>query len=600
MYNGNDLLPRLSGARRQTSDDWDNRFYLSHIPLYDARSDPHIRRSKGTSMTAFQLTRLMKTRPGSKLAPLSRGVSRTKSRDALARTRSNPKARETEEEADLYGRLNAAWTTWNVSAAQRLDFQKSVLLKTKPLTELMKEELARLEAEHHPSHLVEKAINRREGLLTELQGFLPLGDGSEKQLEAAELLADLRVASLEVVESVLRWRDATQSISAYKWQGRSYFAKMKQDTEFLQAFDPWFYISEDSDPFLLSAAGARTFTKQFPKFRKNDQRIPLPLLGNELPRIKQADLLLHADREDFKAELLVQESRRKSPRKSVVPVLVATQHTHTFQDEAPSLSSSTVQTPVWRLEDLATALLTAFVTDVVETTLPEVLRESCKDVIAASLTLYSSNILDRLIILALETEIPICARESYNEELDREYIAFQLEIIEMAVNTEVQKWAYIWVRDVIAEEITRTYARLVPVEEVVQESIAEETQLNSNLMVLLYADLLEVYISQEWLEILCENEFSEAILEDRYRELPANVVQKLRKDNPSKEAQRLSEEFYRDLLAAYVGGLWLSQLVAAVLSGKEEGAEGDLLTFAFEIVVPKRPSQGLMSRLYAS
>jgi hypothetical protein len=501
---------------------------------------------------------------------------------------------------DLHGRLNVAWTTWNVPAARRLEFQKAVLLKSKPVSELMKEELARLEEEHHPAHLVEMAIDKREGLLTQLQGFLPLGESADRQLEAAELLSELRVASLDVVESVIRWRDATHSSLSYQWQGKSYFSKMKHDTDFLKAFEQWFYISEDSDPFLLYSAGARTFIKQFPKYRKNDLRVPLPLLGNELHRIKQAELLLNADFEDMKIEQISQENKHKSPRKSVVPVLMSTQHTRTFQEEAPSLSSSAVHTPVWRLEDLANTLLIGFVSEVVEAAFPAILRESCSDVIAASLTLYSSTILDRLIVLALETEIPICAQESYNEELDREYIAFQLEIIDMAVNSEVQKWTSIWVRDVIAEEITRAYARLVPVEEVVQESVAEEAQLNSNLMVLLYADLLEVYINQEWMEILCENEFSESILEDRYRELPANVVQKLRKDNPSKEALRMSEDYYRDLLYAYVSGQWLSQLITAILEGKEEGAEGERLTFAFEIIVPKRTSQGLMSRLYAS
>lgn len=600
MHNGNDLLPRLSGTRRLNPEDWDSRFHLAHIPPYDSHSDPHMRRSKGTSLTALQITRLVKTRPTSKLAPITRAVSRTKSRDTLNRTRSNPKAREAEEEAELQTKLNMAWTTWNVTTAQKLDFQKTVLLKNKPLKELLKEELARLEAEHHPSKLVEKAIERREGLLTQLHSFLPLDESSNKQLEVAELLAELRVASLEVVEAVLLWRDATHIVAPFKWKGQSYFSKMKQDTEFLEAYDHWFYIAEERDPFLLYAAGARTFIKQVPKYRKNDLRIPLPLIGNELNRIKQAELLLNADREEFKEAVASPVLRTKSPRRSIVPVLAAPQRTRTGEEELPSLSSSTVQTPVWRLDDLSMSLLNGFVSIMVEATIPEVLQESCKDVIAASLTLYSSTILDRLIVMALEMEIPVCADEAYNEELDREYIAFQLEIIDTVIDSEVQKWAYVWVRDIISEEITRAYARLVPVEEVVQESIAEEVQLNSNLMVLLYVDLLEALTNQEWMEILCENEYSEAILEDRYKTLPPNVVRKLRRDNPDKEALRIAEDFYRDFLYSFVSGQWLSQLVWAVLEDKDEGPDFEQLVFAFEIIVPKRQSQGLMSRLYAT
>jgi hypothetical protein len=73
--------------------------------------------------------------------------------------------------------------------------------------------------------------------------------------------------------------------------------------------------------------------------------------------------------------------------------------------------------------------------------------------------------------------------------------------------------------------------------------------------------VLDTYLSQEWLEILCEDTLSDEILSSQLDQLPGYILRKVLKEAPDKHLERLAESCYASLLYDYVGDIWCKRLV---------------------------------------
>ena len=133
--------------------------------------------------------------------------------------------------------------------------------------EAVQREAADLQKGTEPIQHVLGTVTKREDLISQLYEIeSKVGEITDEtvQKEAAEVLEKLRIASLSVIEAVLSWRKRLSKPLPFLWQDQNYLVKMKSDLNFLQqsALSCYFFFSEaTSDPFLLQAAGPRTFSR---------------------------------------------------------------------------------------------------------------------------------------------------------------------------------------------------------------------------------------------------------------------------------------------------------------------------------------------------
>ena len=133
--------------------------------------------------------------------------------------------------------------------------------------EAIQREVGELQKGTEPILQVLRAVTKREDLISQLYELESrVGETADEviQKEAAEVLEKLRFASLSAIESILAWRLRLSKPLCFLWQDQNYLIKMRSDLNFLQqsALSNYFFFSETaSDPFLLQAAGPRTFSR---------------------------------------------------------------------------------------------------------------------------------------------------------------------------------------------------------------------------------------------------------------------------------------------------------------------------------------------------
>eukprot|EP00672_Neobodo_designis_P018312 CAMPEP_0174829760 /NCGR_PEP_ID=MMETSP1114-20130205/2127_1 /TAXON_ID=312471 /ORGANISM="Neobodo designis, Strain CCAP 1951/1" /LENGTH=353 /DNA_ID=CAMNT_0016063523 /DNA_START=275 /DNA_END=1333 /DNA_ORIENTATION=+ len=143
--------------------------------------------------------------------------------------------------AKARGRLTRLWDELGVPEPERIAFAHQHLGAgdTAEALAAINAELQRLVEERNCALRVEKAVEVREGFLYLLQELAERYATSTMDKERAlrelqALTTPYRNASLDVVEAILRWRQALKSeTQPYLWKGVSYLHKMNSDTFFL-------------------------------------------------------------------------------------------------------------------------------------------------------------------------------------------------------------------------------------------------------------------------------------------------------------------------------------------------------------------------------
>lgn len=297
-----------------------------------------------------------------------------------------------------------------------------------------------------------------------------------------------------------------------------------------------------------------------------DRRRQLPLQGKLLDRIKQAEVVLNAESRAEEKEV-DPFSPKPLPHSKLPPVSFPHSESSSTLNSQPGIPTLPF------LSSVCSSLLSDLIEKEVGRVASEVGRGTFKDMIGATLMLHSNFMLDSIIATAMTIEIPICAKEAYNEELDIEYIYFQQELLSIAIQRECKSSALLWALEVIAEEITLSYTHQIPLHPYILEAMHEEQQLNIDMMETIYDDIVLSLVNSEWLELLAEDEYSHSMMEERFNDLPQGLVLKLMKEEPEKHLMRMAEHIYVGWLYEYVSGKWLERVVREEVEGRKERDE---------------------------
>mmetsp|Transcript_28542 Transcript_28542/g.28194 ORF Transcript_28542/g.28194 Transcript_28542/m.28194 type:complete len:128 (-) Transcript_28542:283-666(-) len=104
----------------------------------------------------------------------------------------------------------------------------------------------------------------------------------------------------------------------------------------------------------------------------------------------------------------------------------------------------------------------------------DIVSESCREMISASLVLFSSSVLDKYITEVLAQQIHQVAMVAYQETTDSEYIDFQLQIIQNAMEEILLESSEDTSSCHLAELISSVMSDGLNFTEIAQEAMDEE------------------------------------------------------------------------------------------------------------------------------
>jgi hypothetical protein len=371
-------------------------------------------------------------------------------------------------------------------------------------------------------------VNEREKLLETLRNLGEMrGNEQEIKQNVRETLITIQRISVKLTAEVEKLQKERGIQGDFDWKGVNYLSKMKGDLEDMQRLAVGRYMPDvTDDPMLIRSLG-----DVFTRLRTDSNTHP-----NVAQLIQAESFILHAS---FRAKIPLSPS---------------------LEDTNPLPSGLTYYSPSSHIDLLSSTLLSTLISDFTASLCPAICSEACIEWERAHLSLYSSRILNVIVSQVLLTEIPACAHEAYIEEVDREFFALQREIIEKTVIRELMISVEPWVLEVAAEDIAWDMGNTVDIAELVREAIKEEQEDNKSLMESMFSQIINEYLREEWLEILCEDEYSEALIESRLKDLPLRLL------SPSHIQSKAIELIYREIVDSYVAGIWLDLLVRSLIT----------------------------------
>mmetsp|Transcript_45043 Transcript_45043/g.119053 ORF Transcript_45043/g.119053 Transcript_45043/m.119053 type:complete len:864 (-) Transcript_45043:120-2711(-) len=312
-------IPRVREQR------WDPGFHRGRIPDYDPMHDRHC------GVYQAMVARGERPRPARRGA--STGVDRPRSQGAQAvatrraagkRTASAVAEAENPEKVEQMARqveehIEHCWETFKVPQHHR-ELYRAKYFNGIFHPKVLLQEAEALAHDYAAVLVVMRSIASREAALARLrllekvfsEGSMPL---SRVQSELVDVLLALRSVSLEVVESIVRWRHVVLPArgvkgpaSSVQWfeNGENYLIRMKIDSSWLAgcSFGEILDFSLKSDPFLVypsappvGKSGDSRITPVNLKSRKRRGKKlpPIPLQREQLHRIHAAEMVLLED-----------------------------------------------------------------------------------------------------------------------------------------------------------------------------------------------------------------------------------------------------------------------------------------------------------------
>jgi hypothetical protein len=548
-----------------------------------------------------------------------------------------PRRVETREDQvnALIVELGEVWRSMNIPECHRTAFMEYVgSLSKSDLVKAATQELKALKAQEAPILKALAAVSNREDLIMQLQQFRVLEDSSGaqqsmQQYEAADLLHKYRQVSIEVVERITQWRRGLGSPDLrFIWEGVNYLNKMKHDADFMRHSDlnKVFSFPLEHDTFLSYISAPVKKGSRWKRVLK----VNLPLSSVMLTRLKKAEIQVKMEETTFRhqeeielrddscdvqvtvsdkpprksleesefsfSEIIKKVSIRRPSTQAVPKLLSSSLQASLLQHHAslPQISfnqtsfvAPAVKRPKFVAEEVvevAGILSLMLIKEAMDTDVPLLCSESCREVLVAALVLHSSTILDRLIIEVLYEIIPEVAREAWGEETDIEYVGFQAEVITGAICLELASGVNAWVREVIAEELNADWLWNVYFLDVVEQAIAEEIDLNGEIMFDFYTGLIDDIMEEEWIELLAENELEEALLDSKRLDMDPDLQSELYSREKPFFISKIAESMWFDWLNHILADIWLPRLVEADVNSIDISYEQ---LFAYESPQPK-------------
>lgn len=216
-------------------DSWDDRFHLNKLTAYNPSHDKYNPHKSKHSIILRSFDRL---------ATRSLGTSSTQSLPKALSSPSSLAKRNTllnnEQLSVLKQELETAWRACQIpdfhiqAFLSRLAGAKPYSITSSIVKEIEELRLGKCSIQEIMSVVQarEEIVKRLEELAREIKGEEPMR--SIQQLEAVELLAELRLKSILVVENIMKWREKLDNYHInYQLNGENYFDKMKRDVLFI-------------------------------------------------------------------------------------------------------------------------------------------------------------------------------------------------------------------------------------------------------------------------------------------------------------------------------------------------------------------------------
>jgi hypothetical protein len=198
----------------------------------------------------------------------------------------------------------------------------------------------------------------------------------------------------------------------------------------------------------------------------------------------------------------------------------------------------------------------------------QIIIESKNEMISASLRLFSSAILDSYIKELLASLIPILVDKAYNEVIDHCYITYSYELIDIIINTKILEVAEDAGTEAIVDLMCREMVDNCPVEEIVKEVIKDEKKLMYKLAKSILDGLVDCILSEEWIEVIAEDEIGFAKLTKNIRGFPVKLQKEIYFMGKKEFNGRLAESVYYGLINDYVAEKWLANVVKYCIVGE--------------------------------
>ena len=201
--------------------------------------------------------------------------------------------------------------------------------------------------------------------------------------------------------------------------------------------------------------------------------------------------------------------------------------------------------------------------------IPAIISLSQSELISAYLSLSSSKILFKLIDEIVDLITPKLVQLAYDEESEAVYTGVRDMMLQQIILDELNFLACDFNLIQISLEIMKDYAKLLPIEEIVKESIAEEELWAKKFIEGVYDDSIDLLMDGEWLELLIEDEIIKHRIEEIWNLFPNNLAKDITQNKQSNFIDRLSEYIWYGILNEDVSTLWLSTIIQDVLSEQD-------------------------------
>jgi len=554
---------------------WDSRFIVKKLPNYDSKRDVYSKCIQNNRL------RLRSHRPSGARSNSnsSSSRSRTLSKDSLNKTARTRQIYDGQAKL-LESQLKETWERFRVSPQHMDIFSTQIAhLPSKRKAFVIAKEIDLLEKGENPVQLVMNSITDREYLVIQISELnQSLLATTEKQKvaslkkEAIELFRNIRNLNLSIVESVNFWSNYMK-LNAYEflWKNENYLEKMKHDLNFLKdtALAGLFKFEED-DPFLVNLKVASIATRA--NRTNRIQYVPIFPLN---PKV--------SEKVNFGMKVLGLVQRKPSPYikvKNSKPPKPETRVTPKQEESTPECHQVVSDLEEEKQPELSLGEIKAISEDVLGELLDSETRgnitnyveESIKEMISASMRLYSSSILDRIITETLKEQIPFVANDAYTEIKDQEYLGSWEEVITQVTQEELSNLVEEEFRGITCLHAYEYMISSLSMQSIVEESLSEEKSQNSRIVVIVLEELVDCFLKKDWLEELVEEELTCFRIDESRKDLPAPIQREIFVLEKDRIFFRVAEWVWFDIVKDFPGRLWLEALVSSVLN-QEKGLE---------------------------
>ena len=190
---------------------------------------------------------------------------------------------------------------------------------------------------------------------------------------------------------------------------------------------------------------------------------------------------------------IIQKSAQLSEVRLTSSEIVNTETSQLFSTEIPlSTTDSRKET-----QEIIRSLLVDMIELEVQLNIENFVKESFKEIIAASLTLYSSSVLDRVITEVLSELIPTIAKQSHTEVTDSEYIDIRNLIIFETLNEEIELISRNQTNTILSLNISEEVIGQIQLYKIALQTIEEENKENLSIVFIVADKLLDEFFNQE-------------------------------------------------------------------------------------------------------